>query len=964
MIYRRSLSLLALILVLVFPGAVGERPSVLAGYEPGDLTDEFVLPDDLEITLWAESPQFYNPTNIDVDARGRVWVTEAVNYRDFNNHDGHLRHEAGDRVVILEDTDGNGKADRSTVFVQDEDLRSPLGVAVIGEKVVVSSAPNLIVYTDADGDDRPEHKEILLTGFGGYDHDHALHSLVAGPDGQWYFNTGNAGPHVVTDRSGWTLRSGSIYTGGSPYNTENRGGMMSDDGRVWVGGLALRMRPDGTGLEVLAHNFRNAYELAIDSYGNLWQNDNDDEVMACRVTWVMEGANQGFFSRDGARSWQADRRPGQNTFTAHWHQDDPGVAPAGDNTGAGSPTGMVVYEGDALGKKYRGMLLSADAGRNAVFAYWPEPDGAGFKLERTNLVATKRAADEGYVWNDAGHERDLQRWFRPSDVAVGPDGAIYVADWYDPVVGGHQMHDRGAYGRIYRIAPKGKALRTPDIDLSTQQGQIEALLNPAPNVRSLGFARLKASGERVLDDVAGLLTHSNSYYRARAVWLMAQLGPNGFARVEDLLDDPDPALRVTAFRAIRRQAEDVLPYARKLARDVSPAVRREVAIALRDVPFEQAQNMLLDLARGFDGGDRWYLEAFGTASEGKEEQAYAMLLEAFGAEPLAWDARMAGLAWRLHPVASIDAFTRRASSARVPEAERQRALTALGFIDAPAAAQAMADLTHSELPDVAQGASWWMQYRKTNDWHAYPVEGWTVAVPATASRSLQDNLNLQQTVLDTKGWITERIDAAQEMASDPLGGLLLIGQARKGKLAYQVNWGVSATIFNNPDPTVRALARNYFDPPGGAQPYDPAEIVRIEADRDRGQAVFYANCASCHRAGDLGGDIGPDLTAIGEKFDRAALIDAIVRPGAAVMFGYEPWYVSLKDGGAVAGLLLSDGPMLVLKDATGRQHTIRGEDVAEREQLRITLMPDPVGMGLSEQDVADVSEYLLSLQAN
>ncbi len=308
---------------------------------------DYYLPDNWEIDLWAESPQFYNPTNMDVDARGRIWVTEAVNYRDFKNSPD-LYFDEGDRVVILEDTDGDGRCDLSKVFVQDKDLQAPLGIAVIGNKVIVSSAPHLIVYTDEDGDDVPDHKEILLTGFGGYDHDHSLHSLVGGPDGKWYFNTGNAGPHLVQDKEGWNLRSGSMYTGGTPYNTKNEAALVSDDGRIWVGGLALRMNSDGTGLEVLAHNFRNAYELALDSYGNMWQNDNDDEVQTCRTSWVMPGGNAGYFSADGSRSWRADQRPDQGIFSAHWHQDDPGVIPAGDNTGAGSPTGLVRYEGEAF----------------------------------------------------------------------------------------------------------------------------------------------------------------------------------------------------------------------------------------------------------------------------------------------------------------------------------------------------------------------------------------------------------------------------------------------------------------------------------------------------------------------------------------------------------------------------------------------------------------------------------------
>src|SRR5690606_7505234 len=142
------------------------------------------------------------------------------------------------------------------------------------------------------------------------------------------------GPHEVTDKSGWTLRAGSVYTGGTPYNDKNTPALKSDDGEIWTGGLAFRVNPDGTGLEVLAHNFRNSYEVFVDSYGNMWQNDNDDEKAACRASWVMEGGNAGFFSETGVRTWAADRRPGQSIQVAHWHQEDPGVMPVGDLYGS------------------------------------------------------------------------------------------------------------------------------------------------------------------------------------------------------------------------------------------------------------------------------------------------------------------------------------------------------------------------------------------------------------------------------------------------------------------------------------------------------------------------------------------------------------------------------------------------------------------------------------------------------
>jgi putative membrane-bound dehydrogenase-like protein len=189
--------------------------------------------------------------------------------------------------------------------------------------------PNITVYTK-DARDRIVSKEVFLTGFKGVDHDHGVHALVFGPDGRYYFNTGNEG-WDITDKSGTRVRM---------------------DASSYFQGASFRVNPDATGLEVLAHNFRNPYELALDSFGTIFQTDNDDDGNAwTRLNYVMEGGNYGFRGPLN-RTWREDRG-------THFHAELPGVVPNIARLGAGAPCGLLVYEGMLLPEKYRGQLLHA-----------------------------------------------------------------------------------------------------------------------------------------------------------------------------------------------------------------------------------------------------------------------------------------------------------------------------------------------------------------------------------------------------------------------------------------------------------------------------------------------------------------------------------------------------------------------------------------------------------------------------
>ncbi|MEM7305099.1 MAG: PVC-type heme-binding CxxCH protein [Planctomycetota bacterium] len=1075
-------------------------PQDPAPAQPRDLTPEFDLPEGLEVRLWAESPHLYNPAAIDVDEFGRIWVAEAVNYRRWDGRNPGREHPRGDRIVVLRDVDGDGRCDRSHVYAQDPDLVAPLGIAVIAGKVYVSCSPHLFVYEDTDLDGRADKREVFLTGFGGHDHDHGLHSIVAGPDGQLYFNVGNAGPHLVTDAAGWTLRSGSTYRGGGSAPADNKPGLVSDDGRTWTGGLMLRVGYDGSGLEVLGHNFRNNYELALDSFGNLYQTDNDDDGNGgCRTLWCLPGGNHGFFSADGSRSWRADQRPGQDNWTAHWHRDDPGVAPPGTRNGPGGPTGLCVYEGDLLERWLGDAVVNADAGARVVYAHRPAPLGAGVELELEDLLRPKEGRD------DRG-----ARWFRPSDVVVGTDEAIYVSDWYDPGVGGHAAGDKEAYGRILRIAPAGTNPQSPRYDFGRTAGKLAAFFSPAIHVRELARRALvedKIEGTAALEAIATL--HPDRNASARAIWALA-MSPDREQRSKglDAAYALDPAFLVRLMGRLPWTGE-TLGVLGGFASLPDAALGREIALLLRDVPAEQDLPLLLDLARGYDGVDRTYLEAFGLAAEGDEDEVYTALAAELGDTPSRWDARFEGLAWRLHPPSAAPAFLARALDPTLEQAARRRAIDALAFTGTREAAEAVLTVAQAGPGDLRAYATWWIRNRDTNDWRAFGLgqrvrtgdladaelawtsevrneglvdvevdvagvdvlwlvvtdggngnscdwadwiaprfegsegtvrlaetswieaeAGWgsvragtnctggplrvgslvtadgigtharsriAFAVPDGAQRfraqagpdyggtsqscgtsiEFQVWLTRPEAEPQTAGWerrmldaalgLAERRAAAEALAADPAGALLLIRRAERGSLPDELASAVAAAIHTNPDLGVRALASEHFPRPGQPASYPSIpELLALDGDARRGRDVFLdrerAQCVTCHAytLGDatVGGDIGPDLTRIREKYDAAALYDSILNPSAGIAFGYDAWLVETADGRLHSGFLLADGPTVVLKDTSGGRVVLDSEDVVDRVKQTVSTMPEGVALGIEPQELADLVAFL------
>lgn len=606
--------------------------------------------DGLEATLFASEPLLTNPINIAVDHRGRVWVCETFNYRPAVN--GKPEFAFGDRILILEDTTGDGKADVTKVFYQGSELNSPLGIWVMGNKVIVSQSPYVWLLTDEDGDDKADKKEVIFKGIGGTQRDQGIHAFVFGPDGKFYFSYGNAGKQLVDGKDRVFLDKHEQPIDFSKYRQ----------------GVIFRCDQEFTNIEIMAENFRNSFEVAVDSYGSMWASDQEETGnQSDRVSFVMEKGNFGYTDEMNGKSWRINRTNLEDDVTRrHWHQDDPGVVPNLLQTGSGFPMGMTIYEGNLLPRRFWDQIILCDAGLNSVRSIPVKIEGAGYKASPAIPVV----------------EGSRDKWFRPTDVCVAPDGSLIVSDWYDPVIGNNQMKDRNR-GRIFRIAPPETPYKIPSYDLSTPEGAVQALQNPNLSVRYMAWNALVELGLSAEPELEKLFRqyNANPKLRARALWVMNKIeGMNG-RNLEIGLRDLNPNLRISTLRAIRQRNHDPSEYIKFLTTDRDPLVRRECALAINRNHTYEAQAVWHQLAQQYKGNDRWYLEALGIGAEGQWEWLFPDWLAKVGESFITTDGGK-DLVWRARTRQAIPYLTSLASDTTVNFKSRLRYFRAFDFFHA------------------------------------------------------------------------------------------------------------------------------------------------------------------------------------------------------------------------------------------------------------------------------------------
>ncbi|MBI3464356.1 MAG: c-type cytochrome [Planctomycetes bacterium] len=954
--------------------------------------------DGLEISLFASEPMITNPAAIDVDTHGRVWVAEIQWYRRA------AKDPPADKIKVLEDTDGDGRADKATVFA--EGLFCPMSICVAGSRVYVATSPDLWVYDDQNGDlkaDGPPTK--LLTGFGGHNHDHGAHSLVLGPDHKWWMSHGDTGFNVAgTDGSKIEYRWGGM----------------------------LRGELDGSKLETVAVNFRNPYEICVSSFGEAFCSDNDnDGNFSTRICWILEGGNYGWYGAPPfARAELPLKAPPGTPFAEHWHFRGhvPGHVPATLVTGFGSPCGICFYEGDAFGPKYKNAPLHTDAGPREVRIYRHEPAGFGM-----------RATSEVFVHSDGDN------YFRPDDICAAPDGSLLIADWYDGGVGGH-AYNNPEQGRIFRLRSASGALQRVGKPgpYATVADAIEGLKNPNLATQCLARERLLADGQQSVPALTELLQAGEPNFQARALWLLDRIGGDARHHVVDRLKRDSPAMRALAVRILRRHGAEYADALLPLASDSSAEVQREVLLALRGLPDETAMPVLAKFAAEYDGQDRYLLEAVNIASEGRKPALYAALQRQGQVT-----ADKIQLLQLLEPDTAARFVLATIAKNSLADTDRSRLLQSLATMPAEQGGQSVVALLAQENAARAEreAALKLLAANLPGAWKSLATDellltalrrllkepGWqqpvldlvadaglqslggealalarssatdaavreraiaTIAklrlkqapaalekllgdpTPAVRSAALAALTELQswppirQLFGSNQSPAELRAEAAERLIARTDGALVLLRMIDQKQLPEEIQQQVIARATSHPDVNIRLLYERFIPedqrPKRLGSEIRPEAILALPGDAGRGAKIFSessaAQCKSCHRVSNVGGTLGPDLSQIGKKYAREALLETILEPSKAIGPEYIPYLLETTAGQVYAGFLLEKSDeQVTLKDSNSNLVRVAADEMVTLAQQEKSLMPELVLRDMSAQDAADLLAYLSSL---
>lgn len=961
----------------------------------------FVVADGFEVNLWAADPLLAKPIQMNWGPDGRLWVASSETYPQIKPGE-----KANDKIVVLEDTDGDGKADKTTVFA--DGLLIPTGVEPGDGGAYVANSTELVHLSASKPGGKADRRRVLLSGFGTEDTHHIIHTFRWGPDCALYFTQSiYIHSHIETPRGVRRLNAGGIW----------------------------RFKPETAELDVFARGWVNSWGHAFDKWGQSFATDGAGG----------EGINHVV--------------PGGYYMTSVGPHA--GRILHGLNPGSPKHCGLEIVSGRHFPADWQGDCITNDFRGHRVCRFKLSDDGSSYQSrEMPEVIKSTHPA------------------FRPIDVKMGPDGALYIADWYNPIIQHGEVDFRDprrdkTHGRIWRVTAKGRPpVEKPKLVGATVPELLEQLKAPEDWTRQQAKRVLKERGKDAvlpeLEKWATALPADAAHDRLEAAWVYQAIGVHD-PNLAPLGASNEAGVRTAAVRMESRYHErvnrpNILPLLTKAAADDNPRVRLEAVRALVALDKTHQQDAVRAVEAALSVLDKPMDRTLDYALWLTVRELEPVWMPEFKAGKLTFGGDPKKLAFALNAVGSADAVkpvVALIKSGKVAKENLHGLYLLLARIGGPAElelvyyhADKVENVTPAQRVELVQAVEDAVRTRKVGPppgiwlYHLIDeIQNGTNPESRPAARAACRLLGLWK-LQDTRPTLEsitksdKAFDPADRMAA--MEGLALFGDdkakallgevasssrpadvrrlavvalvgadvplaairaaelladskpdaalldvyaaflARKGGGAALAKAVANKTL--NADVAklgLRAVRSAAGADPGGlpealtkagglsaAKAEATAEEVKARvgelaaADPARGELVFRRKelqCLACHAIGGAGGQVGPDLTSIGASAQPDYLVESLLLPNKQIKEGYHALRVVTADDKVVIGVKVREANgQLVLRNAEDKEVAIPSGDIAEQGQTK-SLMPAELTDSLTRGEFADLVRFLSEL---
>jgi putative membrane-bound dehydrogenase-like protein len=965
----------------------------VAPLSPAEAVKSFQVLDGFRMELLAAEPLVTDPVAMAYDEDGRAYVCEMNDYPYTDK----ARHKPGQenptdapigKVRLLVDDDGDGRFDRSTVFA--DGLSWPTGVACWKGGVFVAATPDVWYFKDTDGDGKADVKVKLFTGFRKLNVQAVMNNLIWGLDNK-------------------------IYGAGSSNGGQVRRADQPEFKPVVIARNDYRFDPNTYALEAISGGAR--FGNSFDDWGNRFlcniRNPAQHVVIENRylarnpllpvrspVHDVAEAGDQlPVFRTSLPEAWRELR--------ARIWAGDPSQAtmPRSELVGAGvvtSSSGVTVYRGSAYPEKYRGNIFVADVAGNLFYRLKVEPDGVTFKATR---------ADEKV---DFVTSTDL--WFRPVNFVNAPDGTLHVLDMYreviehpwsipDDIHAALDLESGRDRGRICRLAPPDfKVPQSPHLSRASTAELVATLENPNSWWRETAHRLLFERQDKTAVELLRIMFfHSkNPLARLHALWSLEGLGALCDSDVIIALNDKVAGMREHGIKLSERltsYSAEVDGELAPLARDPDLRVRFQFTLRIGD----GGPNLgaLATIAKQ-DAANEWMRTAIGSSSAETSHRLISSLLfdkefsrSATNRDFLRVLAQVVGA--RNKPIELSNVLLSLRLFKNDNDVQRNILLgigTGLKYSNHTLRKAVLeASTNHVDLVDTALTTA-----RRTAADEKGPLPDRQQAIQLAALDEFERSKPVLTALLDARQpqEVQRAVVAALSGINRPeVAGILLVpwraytpairGEVIQALLGFknrllplfdaieagtvslsQIPPSRRALLLKHADKEVSARAAKVF----GQQAVSPRKeavekykaVLVLKGDAEQGRKVYETACLICHRAGDKGNDVGPNLAAV-RSWGREQLLVNILDPNREVAPSFVEYVVDTKDGQTLSGLIADEtATSISLKRADGVQQTILRQSIEKISSSGLSLMPEGLENGMSLQQVADLLAFLQSPQ--